>query len=375
MGSYRYVVADTLTGLPLEELEFQVSSFSQELGGRGELSADLPLGDLAGIDWRSVTVPFKTSLYVIRDDTQVVWGGVINSRDKAADDSRASIRAETFETFLNRRRVKTTLTYGSPTDTHTIVAGIITNIQAQAGGNLGITINAVPATSGNLQTISYPGYARTKAWDEITRLGELDPAFEAGITHTRSIGSGLFRPVLNLGSPRLNDTLAPVLAEYPGNVLSYTYPEAGVANAVTGLGKGDGASKLIAEAVDSLGQIAAGYPLVEDDLALGEEESLNRLTTRTQTDLAARLVDYVVPTVTLNGDAPGLEFGSFPLGIPCRLRATSLYHPSLGGTGAPGIDVTRRITGWSVKPPVGRRRRRSDPVAVDRPREDHTACR
>lgn len=350
MGSYRYVVADTLTGILLDELPFQVDSFSQELGGGGDLTANLPLGGLGNIDWRSVTVPFKTAIYAIRDDVQVVWGGVINGRDKATDDSKAIIRAETFEAFLSRRRIKTTLTYGSPTDTHTIVAGIIANIQAQTGGDLGITINASSATSGNLQTITYESYARTKVWEEINRLSELDPGFEASITHTRATGTGLFRPVLNLGAPQLNATLTPALAEYPGNVLSYTFPEVGAANAVTGLGKGDGAAKLIYEAVDSLGQIAEGYPLVEDELSIAEEESLARLTTRTQTDLVARLLDYVVPQVTLNGDAPGLPFGSYPLGIPCRLRAVSLYHPP-NGDGSPSLDITRRITGWTVKPP------------------------
>ena len=32
-----------------------------------------------------------------------------------------------------------------------------------------------------------------------------------------------------------------------------------------------------------------------------------------------------------------------------RLRATSPYHPA-GGNGQPGLDVIRRVTGWSVVP-------------------------
>lgn len=351
MGTYRYLVADTLTGRPLDELPLQVSSFSQELnGGGGELTAELPLGDLGPIDWRSVTVPYKTSLFIVRDDTQVVWGGVINARPKGDDDTKATIQAEPLEAFLNRRLIKTTLTYGAPTDVFTIVAGIIGNIQAQTGGNLGITVNASPALSGTLQTISFPSYARAKAGEEIGRLADLGP-FDWWISHVRNIGTGYFAPVLHLRAPQANVDLEPILAEYPGNVTSYTWPETGAANSVTGMGKGDGASKLIYEAIDSAGKIAEGYPLVEDILSLGEEDSFNRLTTRTQADLVARLVDNVVPQVKLNGDAPGLEFGSFPLGIRCRLRATSLFHPA-GANGEPGVDVVRRVTGWSVSPPA-----------------------
>jgi hypothetical protein len=73
-----------------------------------------------------------------------------------------------------------------------------------------------------------------------------------------------------------------------------------------------------------------------------------RLQARTEKALATTLADYTVPTVDLRPDAvPG--FGDFPIGAPCRLRCTCLFHRAKVN-GVPGLDVTRRITGWTVTP-------------------------
>lgn len=346
MGSYRYLVADTRTGLTLDELPLSVDSFGQEIGEGGTLSGTLALGDMGSRDWASVTVPFKTSIHVLRDDNLVVWGGPIIGREPSGTD-QATIRAETFEAFLKRRKIKTAKTY-TAVDVFDIVRDILDTIQGYPGGGLGITIP--PDLAGWTQTVAYAVTDRAVVWDEILRLLETGNRAETYITVYRDMVNGNFIPTMHLGTPQANAGLPPVVLEYPGNVISYTYPEVGEANAVMGLGKGDGVSKVMFEAVDTLGQIAQGWPLVDADYSAGEEDDLARLTARTKIELATNLVDNVVPQVVINGDQPGIEFGSFPLGIACRLRAVSLYHPA-GVNGAPSLDITRRIMGWSVKPP------------------------
>lgn len=353
MATYRYVTADVLTGRTLEELPLKVDSFSQQISAKGDLRASLALAGLVNaaglpIDWRTATVPKRSAVYVIRDDTQVVWGGIITAREPATDGISARITAETFEGYLARRRVKTTLAYGSPTDVFTIVRDIIAQIQAVTGGNIRLAVSA--GAAGYSQAITYNGYARTKVLDELVRLSEIAPGFEFTIRHDRDNTTGVFTPTLVLVAGQMNTGLSPILAEQPGNMLQHpTYPETVAANAVTGVGKGDGPAMLIYEAVDPLGELANGYPIYEDELSVKEEDDLGRLTARTQTDLATRLVDAVVPTVTLKADG-NPSFGSYPLGVPCRLRITSPYFPA-NANGAPGLDITRRVTGWTVTPP------------------------
>jgi hypothetical protein len=133
-------------------------------------------------------------------------------------------------------------------------------------------------------------------------------------------------------------------------LVDYDFPEDGTAapNVLTGVGADDGGVPLLARVEDLGGELAAGVPRLPGQLQLKDETDPDRLAARTLTALQAGLVDYVVPTAELRGDADP-PFGSFPLGIAVRLRATSLYHPA-GAGGAPGLQVVRRVTGWQVTP-------------------------
>jgi hypothetical protein len=347
MATYRYIVADMLTGAPLEELPLDCESFSQHIGGEvGSTSGKLALGSVR-FDWRAATTERRTTLNILRDDHLVVWGGPIMKRHPVNNGDAVDLSAESWEGYLARRRIKSTLNY-TTTDVFDIVRGIIAAIQAVPGGNVGMTVDA--GLAGYAQTISYADYARVKVLDELKRLAEIAPNFEWYISVNRDPTTGIFRPHLNLAAPAFATDLPPIVAEFPGNVITYDYPEDGgrAANAVTGIGKGDGVSMLIDEEVDSLGELARGYPIYEDELSIKEEDNLARLQARTRTDLAVRLLDYVVPTVDLRGDIDP-AFGSYPLGIACRLRATSLYHPATTAD-EPGLDLLRRVTGWTVKP-------------------------
>lgn len=236
------------------------------------------------------------------------------------------------------------------TDVFTIIRGLLDTIQGHLGGALGLDVDTT-ISAGWTQTVAWKYEDRAVVWDEIQRLAETGGTAEMYIDVQQDPATGTFAPFLNLDTPQINAELPPIVLEYPGNVLQHpTYPEAVVANAVAGLGKGDGVSKLIYEAIDTAGQIAEGYPLVDSDLSVGEEDDLARLTARTKVDLAVRLADNAIPQVVINGDTPGLEFGSFPLGVPARLRVTSPYFPA-STMGAPGLDATFRVVGWSVKPP------------------------
>ena len=344
MAVYRYQFADFATGTFLEELPLDCRSYSQQVNAAGQASATLPLAGLgAGVDWRGVTTPRRTLLVILRDDA-VAWVGVVMKR-RAADNGRtAELSAETLEGYWTRRKIKNDVTYTSA-DVFTIVQGIVTSLQAATGGNVRMAVTS--GTAGYATTVTYAGKDRTRALDAWTRLAEVSPGFEFAVTWAKT--GNVFTPTLNLATPGLNTTLDPVLLQYPGNLMSYDYPEDGTArpNALTGVGADSAGVPLLSEQVDSA-DLSSGVPLFEDEIQMKDETDAGRLASRTLTALNAAAVDYVVPTATLRGDADP-QFSSLLLGAPARLLATSPYHPA-GGSGQAGLDVTRRITGWTVTP-------------------------
>lgn len=344
MPEYRYILADMLSGRPLAELPLDCQDFSAQLCGVGAASADLYL-DGTYPTWRTDVIERRTTLNILQDGA-CVWGGPVMKRDPASNGTTARLSAESWEGYLARRRIKTSLTYDG-TDLFDIIRDIIATIQAVPGGNVRMQVAA--GLAGSVQTISYADYARVKVLDAITHLSQLVPNFEFFVSVAQG-DDGVFTPTLNLARPRFATGLPPILVEYPGNVVSYDYPEDGTkaANAVTGIGKGDGAAMLLVEVADSLGELAEGWPIYEDELSAKDEDDPGRLADLTANELTSRLVDYVVPTVEVRAGTPPV-FGSYPLGIDCRLRVTSPYHPA-AADGSPGLDVTRRVTGWRVKP-------------------------
>jgi hypothetical protein len=351
MTTYRYLFADALTGILLEDLPVDCDSFSQGLNDAGKWSGSLPLGDLGDRDWQTATIPNRTCVYVLRDHTRIVWGGILMQRRANDTGTRALLSAETLEGWLSRQCVEADLTY-TGADLFDIVRGTLNHVQAQTGGNMRIT---APATmAGQTTTVTYKGDERKKILQIWQELAATDPGFEFYIEVGRD-AAGVFTHTLRLGAPRLNDTLSPIVATYiagaqpaASNAMSYTWDEDGTdyANVVFGIGKGSSGAPLIVSATGA--DLSDGYPRFPAEVRATDEDNTARLTAQVTEELAARDTDYVLPTVELRGDADP-PFGEYQLGQPCRLRATSLYHPA-AASGAPGIDVTRRINGWTVKP-------------------------
>lgn len=346
MATYRYHFCDLLTGVLLEELPLNCQSFSQTISGAGTLTGTLPLGELTpAARWRDATVPKRTLVVVLRDETPV-WGGWLIKRRPVSGGNAAEITAETLEGWLGRQEIQTDLTF-TAVDVFTIVRGIITYLAGFAGGDL--RINTGSNVAGYTQTVTYLGKDSTKVADAISKLAEVGAGFEHTIGWQRT--GNTYSPVMTMTSPGLSSGTDGILLEYPGSLVDYDYPEDGLAavNVMTAVG-GDtgGGIPLLHRVFDTAGELAAGYPMLPGQIQVKDETDYARLGDRAAYALNAALQDHVVPTAELRGDADP-HFGDFPLGVPARLRASSPYHP-VGAGGVPGLDVTRRVTGWTVTP-------------------------
>jgi hypothetical protein len=97
--------------------------------------------------------------------------------------------------------------------------------------------------------------------------------------------------------------------------------------------------------------LAAGYPLLEDS------GSLSTVTVTAQSQIDA-FADGVLPSVTGTQLLPLLILGAgqrpavseVVLGSYCQFSATSPLHPA-GDDGSPGLQLTGRVTGWTLYPP------------------------
>ncbi|MCW2903140.1 MAG: hypothetical protein JWO67_5405 [Streptosporangiaceae bacterium] len=353
MTDYRYLFADALTGQLIEELPLDCQSYSQQISGVGQWTGTLAIADPnMPTLWKQATLEKRSLLMIQRgDNPQPAWGGIVmKNRPTGTGHTTAEITAETLEGYWGRRKIKQDLTQ-TGADLFNVVRAIISQLQAITGGNLRMAVTS--NLHGSTTTITYLGKDRTRALDAINRLAEV-ASFEYTITWNRT--GNTFTPTLVLAAPGLATTLDPVSLEFPGNLAAPidTPSDGGDApNAVTGIGSsGTAGAPLISEAADTTGELAAGYPIFEDEIQFRDETDQTRLDARTQTALNAKLADHTVPTVELRPPErdTDLNLGDLVLGLPVRLRCTCPYHPA-GTDGRPGYDTTsRRITGWTVAP-------------------------
>jgi hypothetical protein len=319
-------------------------NFSQVVSAAGTLTASIALPQAA--DWLTATNPKRCRVLVVIEDGRVVWDGWIIKRRPSNSGASAEINAETLEGWLGRQEIQTDLTF-TGADTFDIVRSLVSYVAGQAGGNMRLAMDTNLA--GYTQSVTFAGKDSTTLTDALSKLAEVPPGFEWTIT-TQRVGN-VFTPALTLATPTLGSgTGDGILLEFPGNVLTYDYPQDGLAapNVLTGVGAMGGTDPLIARVEDSTGELATGVPRVPGRLQVKDETDLTRLTQRTTTALQADLADAAVPAATIRADVDP-PFGSYPLGTTARLRATSPYHVA-GSGGAPGLDITRRVVGWTVNP-------------------------
>lgn len=97
----------------------------------------------------------------------------------------------------------------------------------------------------------------------------------------------------------------------------------------------------------------AGYPLLEDSVSLSTVTVASQAQINAYADgeLPARTGTQLLPLLILGGgQRPAVK--DIVLGSWCQFNATSPLHPA-NDDGSPGLQLTARITGWTLYPPSG----------------------
>lgn len=371
MSTYRYVATHVLTGALLaDNVPLNVSSMSRAINGVGKLDGYLPLGPSTSPFVRAL-VPDQTVIWALQNGYPI-WGGLFTDSDHTSVKThQLPMTAYTPEAILSARLIRTALTWVNA-DIYDIARGIVQYAFSPARGP-----NA--ALAGLMM-----GTRESGILDSLT-LGVSNTLTAGGDTYTGSYlsnqdcGSGLstfadsdeleyeFAPVLNSGVLQFAFRVAtPALGRYnnpaitllhPGVVSDYARPirRSSSANDIQGTSAASGTGAVFVS--------QPGYGLDTADLAQGNilrqtavqwpgsgVTSQAMINQWTNSQIARFTAGTMVPSITLEGEqTPALT--QIALGDALKFAATSDLDPADPATKAPGLQLTARMTAWSLQPP------------------------
>jgi len=354
---FRYVLTKVYQsgGTPnpiIAELPFTNVNFTQQLNSIGTFQGEVLLSGLnsANLNVYNGTIPGQVILWVLyADPTSLVfspvWSGVVWNREYNSATQRLSITAQEMLSLYQRRRVTTTKTYVAQDPTY-IAYNLLQFTEGVTYGNTGLTYNSV--SSGLSTSRTYNAYEYKPVYQAIKDLAS--SFFDFKIKPYNSSGNlvNQFEIGVPLGTAySASSTYAPVF-QFPGNVISYRFPEDGqsAANQLYGLGYGANNTKLIASAVDTA-KYTDGFPLLQDTANYTDIADINLLKNVTLGQLNA--ISY--PPTTIEVVIPTYIDPVFPLyqiGDYVRFDIQDDYFPSGVSFGSSGDAL--RIVAISVNP-------------------------
>lgn len=345
MAGYRYLLGDLLTNAILAELPLTGVQFSRELNQAGSLSGSLLFTDDREDVYSiaTTTTPGRTCLYVDRDGV-IVWGGVVWSRSYSSDGQRLTFQAREFLSYWEKRRITDTVV-AQDEDQLTVAETLVDQIQGKPSGDIGVVVT--PATSGINITRTYNGYELKPLYEALLELSRFDDGFDFSIDVAYDDDFNIVK-TLNLDYPRRGEpyseaSVSALVLEFPGNVISYQFPEdgAGVANYMYGIGQGQGAEALRSEQ-EATGQLANGWPLLEQSISytdINDQAVLDGVTNAT-------LQVWQDPITVIECVTEGYNYpliGTFDTGDDVRLV---IRDPRFRN----GYDSVWRVAGYSITP-------------------------
>lgn len=258
---YRYLLANLITGVIIDEVEFSDVSYSDKINAAGEFSGTVQATKYSPVYYlRRLTTPGNKALYIMRDDVPV-WGGIVWDREFNQTDKKMTIKAFSFEIYLYHRVLWKSRTY-TDSDVFAVVRDLVNAINVDfdstenviagepsptyngLGGrpdNSDIGINLGTGSRGAVTSRDYRGIEVQLVGEVIDALSDnLNRNFEYRIVPTLS--NNVFGKRLDLYVPPTDGLSTLLVFEYPGSIATYTWSDtmegASTRYWVTGAGEG-----------------------------------------------------------------------------------------------------------------------------------------
>ncbi|MFD9612088.1 hypothetical protein ACWEPZ_26095 [Streptomyces sp. NPDC004288] len=355
---YRAIFCDLLTDQTLDILPLRDVSFDDYIGKAGSLSGTIPIPDQAIADRVKKVREGRTSVYLERGG-DLWWGGIVwtsTLQSSGRGVLTLGIQAATFDSYAGRRRIRTDITYDTPTDQVEIARRLWRELDVQAYPDApeGEDPRRLGITFGD----EIPKFRKTASWrkgDETVYLEALDQlaatedGFEYQILVYRDPVTGSRIRQLRLGEPKIVTGATDLVFDRPGVILSYSFPYDATRGGTTALARGASTNANAAaesRPIFSTQQYASdllvdGWPLIDLSSDHNEITDPLALDSVAATELKQARGAVVIPSVSihLGGIVPPAL-----LGRVARIRITDEWYSQ-------GLDARYRIVGVKVTPP------------------------
>ena len=369
MASYRYLLADLVTNDIYAELPLTGVTYGQELNTAGSFSGHLMIGDqsLSAYPIDQATKPGRTALYIERDGT-LVWGGIIWSRTYSSDNQTLTLSGREFESYFENRLVLSTsgtyLAIPAGTDLFVAVRTIFYYVQYYYPPNSDIGLQLDYSVSLG-QNVPDPGLVvkneefRT-VMDAVKQLSNMakssSSAVASGFDFNINVDyntAGDIVKTLELAAHRGDKWTAGdpnvSMLEFPGNVVSYEWPEDGnsIATEVFAVGNSNiyyqnyYLSSLTNLDYKNTAQLADGAPLLQKVNSVQNEDNPIIVEQLNVAYGLAHAKPVTVATITWDSiNDP--QIGSFKTGDEFRIKIDDVRFPN-------GIDTVLRLSKFEVQ--------------------------
>jgi hypothetical protein len=350
-ASYTFLTTDLASGNILGEVPMNGVALDVQLNGAGNMSAGGALSDtrISDEDFVTRTQPGRTGFWAYREN-QIVWGGIIWTRQYQSNGKALTITGQTFESYAARRFPRAWL------GTNTVV---FNQGQCSLIDMLWSTMQNVP--NGNISVLPCPGAAAipNDIQTQLTVNGfDLTFSVDDYIQSILTLQSGPDYTIIWLeddnGLPsaqllvasRLGNPIGmtDLTVDYPGAIKDYMYNE----NASSGnnqwwaVGDGQDAAAVVGVATDQVA-LNSGYPLLEGVNSYSGVTDQGTIDAHAASDLAALDAPLITHNADLDGEGPP-AFGTYGLG---DYLVANVQDPRFKNGAVFGV----RITGWTIQPP------------------------
>lgn len=381
MSTYTYCTTDVVTGRQLAaSIPLRVQSATRVLSAAGTLTGYLPLSrdPVANRSYIEALTPRRSMLWMLRDGAPV-WGGIVwDTPHQDVLSNRLPVRAETPESLIAKRLIPSAAAFsgdvfdilralfGYATGTripqftdvigpNAAIAGL-TFQQGLAGvtDELTLGVSNVLTVGGNVYAGTYSNWQNIlSAAQTLAAADEIEFTFDPVLDADGNLGFLARYGIPGLG--RYNNpgwTLT-----HPGNVRTYARPVLGsqAANQVitTSAANGSGATYTSQSPHGVNGaDLDAGFPLLQAATTWTGVGVTSQAQANAYADflLAGYSAGTMVPAPVIG---PGMHpyASEIGLGDAVYFAATSNLDPPDPITGAPGLQLTARVAGWTLVPP------------------------
>lgn len=398
--SYRYLLHNLTSPYSVVgELQFTNVNWSLVLNGTGDFTGTLNINDpraftnvgtaspgyVSSLEY--VTQPGRVGL-VVEYNGALVWGGIVWTRTWDSQSQVLTVGAKTYDSWFEKRVVKDynlgqeALVFEDGTDQLQVMVGtngILDNVDAAVftmkdgttlSGNIGIDFDTTQTCGVTLPAAYVVNDTEHKTVMQVLsdlyqQSTSVDPVTEAAVQlgfdwaiNVYYDGVGALRRTYTQYYPRkgiTDKTYAQLpMLEFPGTVISYSWPEDGtsMATAVHGIGPGSGDGVYTIQQTPDVGYIPVGYPILEQVESFTQIPAPEVVDSLAQAKANAVSVPVVTPSFVwvpgwrntpdvLDEVTLGPAIGQFAVGDLFRIRLLDSRFPT-------GSEFYLRLTRFEV---------------------------